>query len=245
MASFIDWDDVDTTKRGKGRSGGGGGGKFMRLEANQTHRIRPIHKPVMFYKFYHTANGQFRTAIIESPEKSSLKEKHPQLRPSRRFAMVVFDRDDDNKMKILEFGSTVYEKFKSYKQITKEEPGGANGGDFNITVECPNGKKDRDTTYDVQFAERCDFSDEERELIQAEQAARKEDKGDYDLKKIFRPMSDEEVEEKLFGESGGSGGDSEENEQKPKPREQAEQPKKVEASAKSSSDDDPFNWDDE
>lgn len=247
MTSFIDWDDVDTTQRsGKGK-GGGNSGKFMRLEANQTHTIRPVHKPVMFYKCYHKQGSQLRTAIIDN-DNSSLKEKHPQIRPSRRFAMVVFDRDDDNKMKILEFGATIYEKFKSYKEIAGEQPGGNNGGDFTITVNCPNGKKDRDTNYEVKFAKRCPFSEEEKELITSEQKAREEDKGEYDLRKIFRPVTDEEAEEKLFGEGSSDSDSSSESESESESKSDVK-PKKEEAvaAAASSSDDgdDPFNWDDE
>ena len=248
MANFIDWDDVDTTQKTRS-SGGGGGGKFMRLETNTVHRVRPIHKPVMFYKFYHKENGQFRTAVIEDPEKSSMREKHPQLKPNRRFAILVFDRDDENKMKIMEFGATVYEKFKSFKEISEEEPGGNNGADFEIKKCLPQGGAPRDTTYEVKVPKggRTNFTDEEREAIRTEQEARKEGKGEFDLRVIFKPMTDDEVEEKLFGEGGGSGQSSNES-ATTKGDDSSEEIKKPakETSTKGGSDDkDPFNWADD
>lgn len=220
MTDFVDWEDVETTTKGRKSGGSGGGGKFLRLEANTTHTVRPVHKPIMFYKIFNRVGKRLNSANVE--EDTKIPNSYPDLKPSRRFAIVVFDRDDDNKLKILEFGSTVFEAFRYYKKMAKAEPGGNDGGDFEIKVDCPNGKKDRDTTYNVEFKERKEFTDEERAII-------KESKEEFALKTIFAAMSDEDAEKRLFATGDERGNDDSKKEEKV-------------GAGSSKSDDDDFGW---
>ena len=226
---FVDWEDVDTTTRRK--SSGGGSGKFLRLEANKTHRVRPVHKAVMFYKIFNKVGNKLNSVCVA--EDSVIPQKYPELKPGRKFAIVVFDRDDENKLKILEFGSTVFEALKYYKKMTKDEPGGTNGGDFTIFVDCPSGRKDRETTYKVDFVERKEFTDEEKGRY-------KESKEEFSLKTIYAPLDDETAEKILF--SAGDGGQSQPAAQtEAKQTAQPVAKESVEASATSEKKDD-FNW---
>ncbi|NJL70138.1 MAG: hypothetical protein HC888_00390 [Candidatus Competibacteraceae bacterium] len=251
MGDYISWD----TEFPQPKKGGSGNGNniYLRLEANQPRRIRPVHKPYMFWKYFHQAGPKdFRTAIIADPDQSSLKDKYPQNRPSRKFAMVVFDREDDNKLKIMEFGSTVFAELKSYKNITKQEPGGPHGADITICKVLAPGAPLRETEYTVKFEDRAPFTAEEMALLKSEEVAEK-----YNLKKVFAPQTDEEVESILFSEvnpkkvareqreaeyqqrraSGQDGGGQ--------TRPQAQQTSKAAAApvtVPAETEDDPFNW---
>lgn len=193
--SMVEWDDITPPKKssGGGRKGGGSG-KFLRLEANSMYRVRPVHQPIRFYKYYNELNGRLRTAICDNPDTCTVKDKHPDLRPSRRYAILVLDRNDDNKLKILEGPQTIFEEFKKYYDITKKKPGGPEGGDFTINVVCPNGKKDRDTTYTVDFINETPFTSEEKSMLV-------EKKDDFNLPEIFKSHSAEEIETRLFDEN--------------------------------------------
>ena len=227
-SNMVDWEDITPAKRNAGGKGGSGSGKFLRLEPNQMYKVRPVHRPIRFYKFYNKdANGRLRTAICDNPDTCSVTDKHPDLRPSRRYAIVVIDRNDGNNIKILEGPQTIFEEFKKYYDITKKAPGGAEGGDFTINVICPNGKKDRDTTYNIEFVEPTPFSKEQIETLV-------EKKDDFNLPEIFKSHSDEEIETRLFDENWPPKKDGDSSPAAPAATNQA-------APAAASSDE-PFSW---
>ena len=202
MAS-IEWDDIEQPKKGFGSGkktgGAGGSGKFMRLEPNSTNRVRPVLKPIRFHKYFNRHDGTLRSAITEDEATCTVRAKYPELRAQKRYACLVFDRDDDNKLKILEGPATLFDHFKKFKKLAKQDPGSNNGGDFQIKVICPSGKKDRDTTYDVEFIETVPFTDEEKKFVL-------DNKESYDLDEIFKAQTPEEIERILFGD--GQRGDS-------------------------------------
>ncbi len=190
--AYLEWSDVgdSTTKR---TGGGSNAGKFMRLEANKTYTVRPVHKPIMFYKYFNKKDGQNRNAICDNPGTCLIGEKYPELRASTRYAILVLDRGDDNTLKILEGPYAIFEKFKSFFDVNKDEPGGKKGIDFRIHVICPSGQKDRTTKYKIDYLDPSPFTEEEREDILSKRK-------DFDLIKIFASQDDDEIEKILFGD---------------------------------------------
>ena len=204
MAS-IEWDDIEPSKKGKAGGQGKFGkddGKFMRLGANQSYQVRPVLKPVRFWKLYNEKDGKLRSAIIDDPDKSSVCATHPKLSRQKRYAVLVIDRTD-GKLKILEGPNSMFNNFKAFKKATSEDPGGPNGGDWKIDVNSPSGKKDRETTYDVEFLNKVALTESEKQFI------REHLKEDFNLEEIFKCQTDEEAEKRLFGDwtprnAGGS-----------------------------------------
>jgi hypothetical protein len=195
MSGFVEWDEVEQPKSGFNSQGNSGNsGKFMKLEPNQTYRVRPVYKPIKFYKYYNRKDGQLRSAVTEDPQNCTVKAKYPDLKPQTRYACLVFDRNDENKLKILEGPQSLFNVFKHFKKVAQgAEPGGKDGGDFQIIVHCPNGKKDRNTTYECEFIENVSFTQEEKDFV-------KQHKEEYDLEQIFAAQSPEEIEKRLFDE---------------------------------------------
>lgn len=193
MAQEVDWDEVAPPAKGEGGGRKSNKGKFMRLEANQTYRVRPLRKPVTFWKYGNKKDGRYRSAIVEDPNNCPLTEKYPKLRAQKRYAILVFNRDEENILQVLEGPQKMFEALRHFKKVTKNEPGGPKGGDFQIKVVCPNGIKDRETTYDVEFLDPAPFTDDEKQYY-------KEHAEDFSLEEIFAAKDLEEIEEILFGE---------------------------------------------
>ena len=192
MADLVEWDDIEPSKKGKS-SGSAGSGKFMKLGPNTERTVRPLKKPVKFFKIGDTVDKQYRSAVIEEGDIDTIKAKYPSARPQQRRACLVFDRDEGNVLRILEGPVSMFDNFKHFKNISKNEPGGPQGGDFLIKTNCPSGKKDRDTTYEVEFVTPVPFTEEEK-------AQYGEKKEDYDLQEVYKALTIEEVEEKLYGQ---------------------------------------------
>lgn len=258
MASTVEWDDIAPPKprnSGGGGGTGGGSGKYGKFEANKEYLLRPVLKPVKFYKYYHKLDGALRTAITDDADTCVVLQKHKSsgLRKAQeRRGFLAFDRNDNNKLKIWEVPPSAIEAFKHFKKLTKDpanpngkEPGGPHGGDFLFKIVCPSGQKDRDTTYVVEFAEAKPFTEEEKAFVKA-------NKEEFNLEKIFASNTPEEIETRLLGPAptkennynrprndGGSSSAS-----KPAvvaPPKVAEKPVETVA-AQSSDQDDPFKW---
>lgn len=191
---YISWDDMETSENRAGKSrSGGGSGKFLKLEANCSYQVRPVHKQYAFFKLNYTHPKGFRSANVDDPE-ASTAVANPDVRVARRFAIIVIDRSDGN-LKILEGPVSIFEGFKKFFDITKVEPGGKDGGDFKIEVVSPSGKKDRNTSYKVDFVGRTPFTAEERDLIV-------EKKDEFNLPEIFKAHTEDEIQERLFSDEG-------------------------------------------
>jgi len=202
MAKYLNWDDVaEPTKNSGGqRTGGKNSGKFLKAEANQTYLLRPILKPVGFFQYTYINKGQLRRARVADPENCSVRAKHPtELKKAQeRRAFLAFDRNDANKLKIVDLPASAMEPFKHFKRLAKVEPGSAAGVEIKLSVICPNGKKDRDTTYEIEFGDPVPFTTEERKFWD-------ENKKDYNLEEIFAANTPEEIEKRLFGDWDNKG----------------------------------------
>jgi hypothetical protein len=187
MAQLINWTDHE-------EKGGNGKVDFLRLKGDKTYRIRPVHKPVRFYKFFNKLNGQFRSAICADPEACPVKEKYD-LRPSVKYAFNVIDREDD-KLKILEVPQVVFNNIAAWSKETGSSPGGKDGGDFSIAVKGTG----INTRYTTTFTQQKPFTKEEKKLI--------EDQGLFPLQEIFKPVDPDDVEKVLFGDPDSEDSDS-------------------------------------
>jgi hypothetical protein len=243
MASYVEWDDIETPKKGGNRGSGGGGnsGKYLKFEANKTYTLRPVFKPVKFFKYYHKQDGQLRTAVTENADTCEVLQKHKAdglRRAQERRGFLAFHREDNNRLVVCELPPSGIEAFKHFKKLAKEEPGGPKGGDFKFNVVCPNGIKDRDTTYDVEFVEPKPFTEDERNFVKA-------NKEEYSLEKIFGANSPEEIEQRLFGAQQQRQNDRPNNQgasqSQPAPQ-KAAAPVAVAAAPGGDDADDPFKW---
>ncbi len=181
---IVDWKEVDPRHAG---SGEGSQVIFKKLESGKSHRIRPVHKPMEIYKYYVSGEKRTRSAIVEDPEKCSVRENHPDLKPSLRYAINVIDRDDQQ-LKVMEGPPTVFRAFRKWFEATGKTPGGEKGGDWVIDVE----GKGLKTRYTCQFVEPVPFTDEELKTID-------KGKGLWELPKIYAPHSPETIERMLYG----------------------------------------------
>ena len=193
---IVDWKEVDPPKAA---SGDKRQIVFKRLTSGQSHVVRPVHKPMAVYKYYVNEGGKTKSAIVADPEVCPVREKHPDLKPSLRYAINVIDRED-GELKVLEGPPTVFRAFRKWYEKTSKAPGGEKGGDFGIDVE----GKGLKTKYDCQFVESTPFTEEELNMI-------KKDPGLYKLPDIYKPHSPEDIERILFSDDTGDNRNSGEN----------------------------------
>jgi len=185
---IVDWKEIDPPKQ---FSGDKRQVVYKRLTSGQSHRVRPVHKPMAVWKYYVSEGGKTKSVIVADPEVCPVLEKHPDLKPSLRYAINVIDRED-GELKVLEGPPTVFRAFRKWYEKTSKPPGGEKGGDFGIDVE----GKGLQTKYDCQFIEAAPFTEEEMNMIQ-------KDPGLYKLPDIYKPHSPEEIERILFSDDSG------------------------------------------
>jgi hypothetical protein len=162
VAGEADWDDDS------GSSGGGGGGsnnvEMLKLTENVQYTVRLVGKPYKFWKHYSPINA------VSPGEKHDVAWQQGH-KPKKRYAIWLIDRAD-GKMKVLEFGPVIYKRFKSYRELKNENPGGKNGPDWIIKKTIPekfeNGKmvkSNRNTEYSIERDEVAVFTEEESKMI--------------------------------------------------------------------------------
>lgn len=123
---------------------------FLRLKSGNVYKVRLIAKPIQFMQHW-------EPIICRSPGKED-----PLLAmgytPKERYSIWVLDRNDNNQMKIMDFPPIVYRQIGLWKDAHDgDNPGGANGPDFQIKVE-GQGKR---TRYSVVAIDRAPFTEEE------------------------------------------------------------------------------------
>jgi len=193
MNGVIDWGDF--IPNSSGNSGNSDRVDFLWLKSGSTYRVRPVHKPVIFYKYFFQNEGKLRTAICADPSSCSVKVNHPELdTPSERFAILVIDRAD-GKLKVMEFPKSVFLSIKAWWTATNKNPGGNEGVDWAIQV---TGSGKQGTKYTSTPIEPAPFTNEEKQMIVK---VLKDDEGNDTklLEKIYKAHSSDEIEKKLFG----------------------------------------------
>lgn len=187
---YVDWGGVAPARDGfKGTDEKNV--EYLWLKSGNTYKIRPIHLPVLFYKYFHRFQGKLRVAICGDPATCTVIVAHPDLEKSKeRYAVFVIDRAD-GRIKVMEGPRSVFLPMRKRKEATGKEPGGKEGGDWQIEI---TGSGLR-TEYSVTYLEDTPFESEEKSKIKKVLSGDKQR-----LKRIFEVDSDEEIEKKLFGE---------------------------------------------
>ncbi len=193
MSGFVQWNEVPS---------GGERTNFLALKSGNTYKVRPLLQPLNFCKYFHKVDGKMRTAVVSEEVVAQLAAKYPLTelsKPANRYAMYVFDRNDDSKIKVMEFPISVYRQFANSFQATNNEPGSKiNGSDWVIKITGTG----FNTTYETTFVANTPLTEEEIKAVKAELA------GDSEKLATIFPFNDVAAAEKrLFNpDENGNGG---------------------------------------
>jgi len=187
-SDYVEWKDVAPAKDGFPGTDEKNV-QYLWLKSGKTYKIRPIHLPVHFYKYFQKQGNKVRIAICGDPDNCPVRMSHPDLKPQERYAIFVIDRAD-NKIKVMEGPRSVFLPMRKRSEITGKMPGSKEGGDWQIEI---TGSGLR-TEYFVTYIEDNPFSTEEMAMIKKVLGADKER-----LKKIFKVDDPNTIEKKLFG----------------------------------------------
>jgi hypothetical protein len=184
MAGFVQW---------KHDSNGEGKTDFLTLKSGSTYKIRPLLEAYNFNKYFHKIDGKMRTAVVDDEVVSQLAAKYPSElnKPANRYAMYVIDRNDENKIKIMEFPISVYKAFCNSFDATKRKPGSRQDGSDWLIKKTGTGLN---TSYETTFVDYTPLTEDEYEKF------KKVLGGDLQRIAAIFPFSTlEEAEKKLFG----------------------------------------------
>lgn len=193
MPNFVGWDEAK--EKGKGQ----GGGQFLKLEAGKKYKVRLVSNAVQYFQHW-------EPIICRSPgvDKETGKTLDPLMlqgyAPKKRYAIWVFDREDQNKLKVMDFPPTLYEQFSEWKANFNDNPGGANGPDWSIRLEIP-GTDRRRTKYKASNLDKTPFTEEEIALIKSSNLKEK-------LAELRKENTPEEIRALLASKSGDPSGPS-------------------------------------
>lgn len=135
MASEIDWNSLGGMKEGGNRRKT----NFLKFESGKMYTIRPVGKAYQFYKFFHRTPDGPRSVCVEIDDvnkASAILSEHfgTEIKPQHRFAVNVIDRED-NLIKIMECGMTVFKPFAVWSKGNNTHIGGKGAGDWIVQVE--------------------------------------------------------------------------------------------------------------
>lgn len=103
--------------------------------------------------------------------------------PQRRHACTVFDRDDGDKLKILEAGDSVFSHFGNWFKATGINPSSNEGTDWFIWVKDNGGTTEYSATPDIKTTP---FTDDEKKIIA---------NPPFDLNKVIKIKTPEEIKQ--------------------------------------------------
>lgn len=201
MATEVDWNSLggkDTKNRRN---------DYISFSSDVTVRIRPVGKAVEFVKFFvKTPNGN-RSVVVdmdEQKEAAKLLSNHlgQEVKPQHRFAINVIDREDE-KVKILEGGKSIFDAFGEWARESDTHPGSPEGGDWSIR---PTGDG-LARRYNTTFLKPTVVSKEEREKIRFVVSERP-------LADLYKAVPLDSLIKTIFGKDDpDSQGDNESNEE--------------------------------
>jgi len=192
MSGFVQWNDVP--------GGDGSRAEFLSMKSGNTYKVRPLLDAYNFHKYFHKVDGKTRTAVVTEEVVALLAAKYPSelTKPANRYAMYVIDRNDGNKIKILEFPISVYKVFCNSFEANKKKPGSRLEGSDWLIKKSGAGLN---TSYETTFVDYSPLTDEEYEALKVVLG------GDKEKIATFFPFSSvEQAEKKLFNpdEEGSS-----------------------------------------
>lgn len=191
MATNVDWTSLASLKT---TAKAGGGSLFLKLESGKEYKVRPVGEAVQFYKIF--INGINRSVNIDVNPPSlvndiaALLSEHfgQEIKPQMRYAIKVLDRDDNNRVKILESSATIFKMMATWSKGSDMKVGSSKAGDWIITAE---GVKPQ-IKYNASFLKNTPITEAEVKMI-----SELKGKPEYDLSKVYDSVTLENVLEKL------------------------------------------------
>jgi hypothetical protein len=198
MASEIDWNSLGGTKDGKRKT------NFLKFEAGKMYTVRPVGKAYEFFKFFHRTPEGPRSVVVELADvnkAAAILSEHfgQEIKPQHRFAVNIIDRED-NQIKILECGATVFKPFAIWSKGNNTFIGGRNGGDWIIQVDGDGLNR----KYSCSYLRPSPLSDDEIKRFK-EGADGKPER--YDLEAIYKGTAIGEILTKMAGQPAASAPD--------------------------------------
>lgn len=188
MPTYVGWDEP-SDKGNKGQ-----GGQFLKLEAGKKYKVRLVSKAVRYFQHWDPV-------ICRSPgvdEKTGQTQDPLMLQgytPKARYAIWVFDREDQNKLKVMDFPPTLFDQFADWRANFNEDPGGLNGPDWIIKLEIP-GTDRRRTKYKASYLDKVAFTEAELALLKESDLKGK-------LAELRKENTPEEIRQLLSAKQGG------------------------------------------
>jgi hypothetical protein len=141
-SDIIDDDSWDGINQSSGTDGGSGDSDlsvFMKLEKRaEPYRVRLVCKPVNFRKHWDAFRSlkEYPISPAYKPEEKDLDVSWSKGNycPRKKHAVLVFDRDNNSKIRVLEGGAQIFNAFHDFAQLTKKNPAGPSGPDWLISV---------------------------------------------------------------------------------------------------------------
>lgn len=231
MAQFVDFDESNLPKNsGKGKSGV----EFLKLEPNKKYRLRFVGKAFQYLQHW-------EPVICRSPEKDAQGNVIDPLMlkgftPKRRYSIWVLDRDDGNKLKLLDFSTAIYITVTEWQSAYNKEAGGNEGPDWQIKIEVPPNGNRRQAKHKALALDRTPFTEEELAMLREAKLKEK-------LLEMRRPNTPEEINAMLAKLTEGKAGapSSAQTQQKTQEATKAASAL-VESTEVSSDDDDPLKF---
>lgn len=189
----MSWAEIAQSEAARGK---GGSVNNMRLASGSDYNVRFVGEPLKFSKYF--INN--KSAITDGGDACIIRNKF-NIEPNTRYAVHVIDRADATPtLKIVEVAPSVLKPVIAWWKARKHDPGGASGCDFNIDV---TGQK-KMTRYTVTPLDITPFTEAELALIAKETGG--VEKCLDRLKRLYKPVPQNEIEARLFGGNAPQGG---------------------------------------
>ena len=202
MAQVVDWNEFGEKQKAKAQNSEGKKElKFITMGKKgigHSYKLRPVGDIVSFNEYMIQHDGRWRSAITGDPENCPIRVKHGE-KPKEVYAVNVIDRSD-GQVKILKGPVSVFKEFHTFWKHRGKNPGGPNGGDFEITV---TGKKGKDY-YQVEFIEQTPLEQDEVDMLSGNL---------YNLENIYKETPADAIEEKLYPSEEGESSESSQSSQ--------------------------------
>ena len=150
MAEYVQYDKISKTTKN--------GSIYLRIKSDEPPiHCRLVDNPIKTVKVYYDKTW----VNMEIDDANQLYKDYPgifRFAPRPTYAIIIIDRADD-KVKILEFPTTVFRAFSCRYELTKTSPGSKSKGEEWKVKATGKGK---DTTYTAVFIDKVALTEEER-----------------------------------------------------------------------------------
>ena len=189
MATYTEWEDAKSKKSG---------GVFLKLEEGKKYKVRLVGKAIVYWMHWKGDNCPFTciSPYIDADGKTLDPLMLAGLSPSSRYAIWVLNRDEGNKLQVMDFPQGVCDRFKAWKSNFNDEPGGGNGPDWIIEKK-KTGPSAKNVKWVADYLDRTPFTPAEIASIKSPESG--------DLKKrlvdYYPPASPEKIKA-MMAEAG-------------------------------------------